>query len=96
MCLDIAGYQASGLLDTFHPIMPTSTVPFEVSLEIFNDTSGPAMLQPSRGNAEAPGSAIIYPQETISLILNAGSSYHYILTQHTLKAQISCVSDRLS
>ena len=76
--------------------MPTSTVPFEVSLEFLNDTSRPAMLQLSRGDAELSGSATtLYPQETISLILDAGSTYHYILTQHTLKAQISCVSDRL-
>ena len=76
--------------------MPTSTVPFEVSLEFLNDTSEPAMLQLSRGDAEVSGSATtLYPQETISLILDAGSTYHYILTQHTLKAQISCVSDRL-
>lgn len=76
--------------------MPTSTVPFEVSLDFLNDTSRPAMLQLSRGDAQVSGSATtLYPQETISLILDAGSTYHYILTQHTLRAQISCVSDRL-
>lgn len=76
--------------------MPTSTVPFEVSLEVLNDTSGPAVLRLRRGDAEVSGSATtLYPQETISLILDAGSTYRYILTQHTLKAQISCVSDRL-
>ena len=75
--------------------MPTSTVPFEVSLEILNDTSGPAMLQLSRGDAGVGSATTLYPQETISLILDAGSTYHYILTQHTLKAQISCVLDRL-
>ena len=87
---------ASGLIDTYHLIMPTSTVPFEVTLEFFNDTSGPVILKLSRGDAEISGSATtLYPQETISLILDAGSPYHYILTQHTLKAQISCVLDRL-
>ena len=88
---------ASGLIDTFHLIMPTSTVPFEVSLEFLNDTFGPVMLQLSRGDGEVSGGVTTsYPQETISLILDAGSTYHYILTQHTLKVQISCVSDRLS
>lgn len=76
---------------TFHLVMPTSTVPFEVSLEFLNDTSRPAVLQLSRGIS----ATTLYPQETISLVLDAGSTYHYILTQHTLKAQISCVSDRL-
>ena len=78
--------------------MPTSTVPFEVSLEFLNDTSGPATLQLSHGRGDtevSDSTTTLYPQEIISLILDAGSTYHYILTQRTLKAQISCVSDRL-
>lgn len=94
--LQIWSVRASDFIDTFHLIMPTSTVPFEVSLEFLNDTSGPAMLQLSQGDGEVSGGATtLYPQETISLILDAGSTYHYILIQHTLKAHISCVSDRL-
>ncbi|KAF8807481.1 hypothetical protein BYT27DRAFT_7256078 [Phlegmacium glaucopus] len=70
--------------------MPTSTLPFEVSLEFVNDTAGPVILQLSRGDDELSGnSTILHPQETISLILNAGSTYHYILTQHILRMKIS-------
>ena len=76
--------------------MPTSTLPFEVSLDVLNDTARPAILQLSRGDDELLGNATtLYPYETISLILNAGTTYRYILTQHILRAHISCVLDRL-
>ena len=42
--------------------MPTSTVPFEVSLEFLNDASGPVMLQLSRGDGEVSGGATLRRQ----------------------------------
>ncbi|RDB28591.1 hypothetical protein Hypma_015445 [Hypsizygus marmoreus] len=71
--------------------MPTSTVPFEVLFEFTNDTINPATIQLARGDNEFSGDATILLQrgESVSLVLNAGSTYNYLLKQRSRKARIS-------
>ncbi|KAF8198921.1 hypothetical protein BJ912DRAFT_950228 [Pholiota molesta] len=71
--------------------MPTCTLPFEILLEIFNDTTESSTLQLTRGDDSLASNAtvLLHPQEGISLVLNAGSSYQYLLKQQRRKAQIS-------
>jgi hypothetical protein len=78
--------------------MPTSTLPFEVLFEFTNDTTDAATLQLTRGDDEfSSGGAMIllHGRESVSLVLNAGSTYHYTLKQHARKARISWVHQRL-
>jgi hypothetical protein len=77
--------------------MPTSTLPFEVLFEFTNDTINAATLQLTRGDDEfSSGGAMIllHGRESVSLVLNAGSTYHYTLKLQARKAQISWVQQR--
>lgn len=72
--------------------MPTSTLPFEVLFEFTNDTANAVTLQLTRGDDDGSfGGAVIllHSGENVSLVLDAGSSYHYIVKQQSKKAQIS-------
>ncbi|GLB36228.1 hypothetical protein LshimejAT787_0305160 [Lyophyllum shimeji] len=71
--------------------MPTSTLPFEVLLEFTNDTSSAATVQLMRGESDASGGPSILLQrgENVSLVLSAGSTYHYRLRQSGRQARIS-------
>lgn len=68
--------------------MPTNTLPFEVTVKLVNDGADVAMLQAatSRGN----GATLRIPQsDSVSLLLDAGSTYSYNLIQGSKKVQIS-------
>jgi len=71
--------------------MPTSTLPYEVLLELSNNTSNVATLQLVYGDDEFSTGAIISLQrfETVSLVLNAGSTYKYILQQQGKQLQMT-------
>ncbi|KAF8898660.1 hypothetical protein BD779DRAFT_1485000 [Infundibulicybe gibba] len=72
--------------------MPTSTVPFEVLFEFTNNTADAATLQLTRGEDEVPtggGMILLHSSESVSLVLNAGSTYKYALKQRGSKAYIS-------
>ncbi|KJA29158.1 hypothetical protein HYPSUDRAFT_128082 [Hypholoma sublateritium FD-334 SS-4] len=74
--------------------MPTCTLPFEILFEFINDTTKSSTLQLTREGEDGFSSNAIVtlqPQESISLVLNAGSAYHYLLKQDCRKAQLSCV-----
>lgn len=73
--------------------MPTSTVPFDVLFEFTNDTTSAATIQLSHGDGEFSGNATVLLQggESVSLVLNAGTTYHYMLKQRSSKARISWV-----
>ncbi|KAL0951084.1 hypothetical protein HGRIS_007822 [Hohenbuehelia grisea] len=73
--------------------MPTSTIPFEVLFEVSNDSPDATTLQSLRSDPDdefESGGAIILlnAHESVSLVLNAGSTYHYVLKQNSRKAQI--------
>ncbi|KAJ2931188.1 hypothetical protein H1R20_g5933, partial [Candolleomyces eurysporus] len=73
--------------------MPTSTEPFEVLFEFTNDTADFATLQLTRENASNVGVAgpviRLFPKDSVSLVLNAGATYHYLVKQSQRHAQIS-------
>ncbi|KAF5313995.1 hypothetical protein D9611_006873 [Ephemerocybe angulata] len=85
--------------------MPTSTAPFEVLFEFTNDTSDLATLQLTRdvgasssspspsSNSSGPSLAgpmiRLFPRDSVSLVLDAGATYHYLVKQNQRKAQIS-------
>lgn len=74
--------------------MPTSTLPFEVLFEFTNDTANAVTLQLTRGDDEHAGSlggavVLLHSGENVSLVLDAGSTYHYTAKQQSKKAQIS-------
>lgn len=71
--------------------MPTSTKPFEVLLELTNDTPSDATIQLTRIDGEQSGGPAVLLQqgESVSLILNAGATYHYRLRQMSTQARIS-------
>lgn len=74
--------------------MPTSTIPFEISLDFINDTYEPVLLRltPAIGQGEeSQPTMIIQPKETVSLVLDAGSTYRYSLLKCKEYAQVSCV-----
>jgi hypothetical protein len=77
--------------------MPTSTLPYEVLLELSNNTSNAATLQLMYGDDEFSTGAIISLQryETVSLVLNAGATYKYTLQQHGKQLQMTWVPFRL-
>jgi hypothetical protein len=72
--------------------MPSSTLPYEVLLEVTNDTLDAATLQLMRGDDEFnSGGAMIllHRQECVSLVLNAGSTYRYTLKQDGREVKLS-------
>jgi hypothetical protein len=75
--------------------MPTSTIPYEVLLEFTNDTTDAVTLQLMRGDDEFNGGGamiLLQRRENVSLVLNAGSTYHYTLKQGAVQARISWVA----
>jgi hypothetical protein len=74
--------------------MPTSTLPYEVLLELSNNTSNVAIVQlVYYGDDEFSTGAIISLQrhETVSLVLNAGSTYNYALQHQGKQLQMTWV-----
>jgi len=74
--------------------MPTSTLPFEVLLTFWDDVDGEDCITVQRINeGGSPNNTTVSldPQECISLVLNAGSTYRYLLVLRGRKARISCV-----
>ncbi|KAJ8702699.1 hypothetical protein PTI98_001395 [Pleurotus ostreatus] len=72
--------------------MPTSTLPFEVLLEFSNNSTEPATLRLLRDLDGFPNEGariFLHPEESISLVLNAGSVYRYTLKQNDNAAQIT-------
>ncbi|KDR85073.1 hypothetical protein GALMADRAFT_53516 [Galerina marginata CBS 339.88] len=72
--------------------MPTCTLPFEILLEFFNDMAEPTTLQLTQArddNLTTGATILLQPEDSISLVLNAGSTYHYLFKQHIRKAHIS-------
>jgi hypothetical protein len=74
--------------------MPTSTLPFEVLFELTNDTASAATMQLARGDDEYTGGSggaviLLHSGESVSLVLDAGSTYHYTIKQRAKKVQIS-------
>ncbi|KAJ7597119.1 hypothetical protein C8J56DRAFT_308648 [Mycena floridula] len=69
--------------------MPTSTLPFEIMFEFKNDTTIPVTLQlTGQGSNGQPNAVagqgpviLLQSRESVSLVLNAGSAYHYALKQ---------------
>jgi hypothetical protein len=61
--------------------MPTSTVPFEVLFELTNDSPyDGSSLQLIRGDQGVGGPTVyLNRQESVSLVLNAGTTYHYAI-----------------
>lgn len=75
-------------------LMPTSTIPFEVLFEFTNYTLDAATLQLMRGDdgfSSGGGMILLHGRESVSLVLNAGSTYRYTVKQKARKAQISWV-----
>ncbi|KAH0590636.1 hypothetical protein H2248_000767 [Termitomyces sp. 'cryptogamus'] len=71
--------------------MPTSTKPFEVLLELTNDTHSDVTIQLvhiDSGQSEGP-TVLLQEGECVSLVLNAGATYHYRLRQMGIQARIS-------
>jgi len=77
--------------EPFSNLMPTSTAPYEVVFELTNDTSAAATIQLARHGSEPSGGSVVLLQqgESISLVLNAGSTYYYRLRQGDTQAWIS-------
>ena len=77
--------------------MPTSTQSFEVLFEFTNDTAEPATLEPLQGGQNGTTSigriVLLHEKESISLVLNAGSTYHYLFKRlgYGFEAEISYV-----
>jgi len=74
--------------------MPTSTLPFEVLLTFWDDVDGEDCITVQRINeGGSPNNTTVSldPQECISLVLNAGATYRYLLVLRGQKARISCV-----
>ncbi|KAH9486860.1 hypothetical protein JR316_0000925 [Psilocybe cubensis] len=72
--------------------MPTCTLPFEILLEFVNDTEESSTLHLTRGGDDtfsANATILLQPSESISLVLNAGSIYQYILKQKNRKGHVS-------
>jgi len=69
------------------PTMPTCTLPFEILFEFTNDTLEAATLQLMRGGDDpfsGGGGAMVLLHgrgDSVSLVLNAGSTYSYRLKQ---------------
>ncbi|TFK30518.1 hypothetical protein FA15DRAFT_690234 [Coprinopsis marcescibilis] len=76
--------------------MPTSTAPFEVLLEFTNDCAELATLQLCQGTSFGLSTGMgggpvirLDPKDSVSLVLNAGATYHYTVQRSTLRAQVS-------
>ncbi|KAE9411030.1 hypothetical protein BT96DRAFT_912382 [Gymnopus androsaceus JB14] len=71
--------------------MPTSTQPFEILFDLTNDTAGDVVFVPySSGNTAS--SILLGRGRSISLVLDAGSMYHYTLKSSKQSWQISVKS----
>ncbi|PPQ88661.1 hypothetical protein CVT25_010237 [Psilocybe cyanescens] len=72
--------------------MPTCTLPFEILLDFVNDTVDSCTLRLTRGNEDNfsnNATILLQPQDSISLVLNAGSTYQYTLKQKNRKGHVS-------
>lgn len=77
--------------------MPTSTQAFEVLFEFINDMEEPATLEPLQGGQNGTTNigpiVLLHEKESISLVLNAGSTYQYLFKRlgYGFEAEISYV-----
>ncbi|KAF9532004.1 hypothetical protein CPB83DRAFT_904131 [Crepidotus variabilis] len=73
--------------------MPTSTQPFEILFEVHNDTLHSTTLQAIRGEPrDSPTlgpTATITEYDELSLVLDAGRTYRYVLYHLGERAEIS-------
>jgi hypothetical protein len=64
-------------------VMPTSTQPFEVLLEVLNDMTEPASLEriqeQQNGTVGIGRTVWLQKEESISLVLDAGSTYRFLM-----------------
>lgn len=79
-------------------VMPTNAQPFEVLFEFMNDMSEPVTLERTQsgqnGTASTGLTVWLQEQESISLVLDAGSTYYYLIKRlgRNIEAVISSVS----
>ncbi|KAL1739401.1 hypothetical protein HDZ31DRAFT_49453 [Schizophyllum fasciatum] len=66
--------------------MPSSTRSYDCMFEFTNDTALPTTLHLTRC---ATGGVELYTGESVSLILESGSTYYYTLRQGAREARIS-------
>lgn len=73
------------------PIMPTSTVPYEILFDFVNDTAEPTTIRVLRQDSGVrTGAAMLLNSgENLSLVLTAGTPYKYALEQGRTEAILS-------
>jgi len=75
--------------------MPTCTLPFEVVFDFINDGPGPISLRvvrsPQALSSISPAT-VLQPYDRISLVLNAGTTYHYALERADRKTVVEYVT----
>jgi hypothetical protein len=77
--------------------MPAITTDYEVLLKFANDTHHCATLQLARDyNRNAGTIVLLEPGEFVTLILEAGSTYRYVLKTRSKVASLSCALTRLA
>ncbi|KAL6304293.1 hypothetical protein BKA93DRAFT_784712 [Sparassis latifolia] len=69
---------------------PTSTLPYEILFELVNNTLDKVSMRALRQeNGSQAGATIhMHHEENVSLVLTAGSPYHYAVRQHGTEANI--------
>ena len=70
--------------------MPTITEDYELLLRFSNDTHDCATVQLSRDYGRNTGAIVLFhPGEVVTLILEAGSTYRYVLKTRSKVASVS-------
>ncbi|KAF9069122.1 hypothetical protein BDP27DRAFT_1326042 [Rhodocollybia butyracea] len=73
--------------------MPTSTRPFEILFDLTNDTNVEIMFEmTSQSGRRIPSSILLGSGKSVSLVLEAGSTYNYTLQTSKRVWQISVKS----
>jgi hypothetical protein len=70
--------------------MPSHSQPYEVLLDFMNDTPNCVTIQLLRDYGRNSGAIVLlYPGDTITLILDAGSVYRYALKSQSKVANVT-------
>jgi hypothetical protein len=73
--------------------MPSLCDNYEVLLEFTNDTEEPVTIQLFRDYERSSGSIVVLNvSESLTLVLESGSSYRYAIKVHTRVVSVTCVS----